>query len=185
MQIADVKMRGQFGAKKWGQFCRNIHKSTCFSILLFAITLSSFGQKITNNIELKKANSILTSFLKVSNKLQYEYNEARESYYYDIDKDGDKDLVSFFTLEGLDGGNNWQYCVAIFIIENSIVKEKDVLLLYGDAMKKYQSGKLLEFKDGYVYYRLFGTDFFTNEKYVETVGITFLKGKIVTKKKRY
>ena len=40
MQIADVKMRGQFRAEKWGQFCRNIQVIPEMSTLLTKASLS-------------------------------------------------------------------------------------------------------------------------------------------------
>lgn len=159
--------------------------------LIFTITFLLFlcpykAQKITSGESLKHANTILNSFLQkklVREKPKPdEYKKARSFYFYDIDDDGDKDLIAFFTLEGFGGGNNWQHYIAIFVMENSKVKVVDDLILFGDAWKKYHDGELVGFKNGYVYYKLYGSDFETDEKIIKTVGITIMRNKIATTK---
>ena len=142
------------------------------------------SQQIQNKTELNFANSVLNDYLKKSliNEAPKpsEYGSARELYLYDIDDDGDKDIIAFYTLEGFGGGNNWQHFITIFVMENSKVKLVDELVLFGDSWKKYHSGELIEFKNGYVYYKLYGSDFETNERIIKTIGITIEKDKIVT-----
>lgn len=147
---------------------------------------SSYSQEINNKTELSFANSVLNSYLQKQlvneNPKPSEYKEARKLFSSDIDDDGDNDLIVFYTLEGFGGGNNWQHYIAIFIMENEKVKLVDDLVLFGDSMKKYHDGELIEFKNGYVYYKLYGTDFETDERIIKTIGITIHKNKIVTTK---
>lgn len=158
---------------------------------LFTITFLLFfysfnAQKITGGESLKNANAILNGYLKKTLAREQpkpsEYREARKLYYYDIDDDGDKDLIAFFTLEGFGGGNNWQHYIAIFVMENNKVKVVDDLVLFGDSWKKYHDGELVGFKNGYVYYKLYGSNFETDEKFIKTVGITIKRNKIATTK---
>jgi len=43
-----------------------------------------------------------------------EYKEARKVLYGDIDGDGDEDAVAQFTVEGMGGGNNYSFELAVF-----------------------------------------------------------------------
>lgn len=43
-----------------------------------------------------------------------EYKEARKILYGDIDGDGDEDAVAQFTVEGMGGGNNYSFELAVF-----------------------------------------------------------------------
>ena len=98
-----------------------------------------------------------------------EYKTARKFMYYDFDGDGDEDLYAFFTLEGFGGGNNWQHYIAIFEIENNLVKAVDDMVLYGDSLKEYNNGEFLKFSNGYVYFRLYGYDWEKQEKFIKTI----------------
>ena len=62
------------------------------------------------------------------------------------------------------------------------MKAVDDLVLFGDAWKKYNDGELIEFKNGYVYYKLYGSEIDTDERIIKTVGITMNRNKIVTTK---
>mgnify|MGYP006167313397 CR=1 FL=1 len=155
--------------------------SLFFSIYMY----SQVGSQ--NQIKLKQVNSILDSYLKKKiineNPKPQEYKTARKFMYYDFDGDGDEDLYAFFTLEGFGGGNNWQHYIAIFEIENNLVKAVDDMVLYGDSLKEYNNGEFLKFSNGYVYFRLYGYDWEKQEKFIKTIGFTFYQKKIVTDKK--
>lgn len=43
-----------------------------------------------------------------------EYKEAEKVLYGDIDGDGDEDAVAQFTIEGMGGGNNYAFYLAVF-----------------------------------------------------------------------
>lgn len=43
-----------------------------------------------------------------------EYKDARKVLYGDIDGDGDEDAVAQFTVEGMGGGNNYSFELAVF-----------------------------------------------------------------------
>lgn len=47
-----------------------------------------------------------------------EYKEARKLFYGDIDGDGDEDAVAQFTVEGMGGGNNYSFELAVFKNDN-------------------------------------------------------------------
>ena len=44
----------------------------------------------------------------------YEYKKARKIVYGDIDGDGNDDAVIQFTIEGVAGGNNYSFYLAVF-----------------------------------------------------------------------
>ncbi len=47
-----------------------------------------------------------------------EYKEARKILYGDLDGDGDEDAAAQFTIEGMGGGNNYGFYLAVFRNEN-------------------------------------------------------------------
>lgn len=47
-----------------------------------------------------------------------EYKEARKIIYGDLDGDGDEDAAAQFTIEGMGGGNNYGFYLAVFRNEN-------------------------------------------------------------------
>lgn len=156
-----------------------------FSLFLSVYLYSQVESQ--NQIKLKQVNSFLDNYLKKkiineSPKPQ-EYKKARKFMFYDFDGDGDEDLYAFFTLEGFGGGNNWQHYIAIFEIENNLVKAVDDMVLYGDSSKEYNNGEFLKFSNGYVYFRLYGYDWEKQEKFIKTIGFTLYQKKIVTDKK--
>jgi hypothetical protein len=51
-----------------------------------------------------------------------EYKEARKIVYGDVDGDGDADAAVQFTIEGMGGGNNYAFYLAIFRNENGKLK---------------------------------------------------------------
>lgn len=157
------------------------------SLLIFAFSLIfTKAQEIKEKKSQDFANKILDNYLKQQlndeNPKPEEFKSAREFYLYDIDDDGDKDLIAFYTLEGFGGGNNWQHSIAIFLLSNFKVKAADDLVLFGDSFKKYHDGELIEFKNGYVYYKLYGVDLETEERIIKTIGITIKRNEIVTTK---
>lgn len=159
-----------------------------FLMLSLFLSLYMNSQKENKNkIDLKQGNAILDSYIKnqiaKEKPKPVEYKSARKIMFYDFDSDGDNDLYAFFTLEGFGGGNNWQHYIAIFEIENNLVKAVDDMVLYGDSLKEYNNGEFLKFSNGYVYFRLYGYDWKTQEKFIKTIGFTLYQKKIVTDKK--
>lgn len=156
--------------------------------LTLAILFSMFvlSQTVKGTNKSSDANLILDNYLKKTfkneNPRPSEYKNARKVMYYDFDADGDEDLYVFFTLEGFGGGNNWQHYLAVFEMENNLVKAVDNMVLFGDSWKKYNNGEFIKFKNGYLYYRLYGYNRETKENFVETIGFTFYKKKIITDK---
>lgn len=51
-----------------------------------------------------------------------EYKEARKILYGDLDGDGDEDAAAQFTIEGMGGGNNYGFYLAVFRNENGKLK---------------------------------------------------------------
>lgn len=51
-----------------------------------------------------------------------EYKEARKIIYGDLDGDGDEDAAAQFTIEGMGGGNNYGFYLAVFKNENGKFK---------------------------------------------------------------
>lgn len=51
-----------------------------------------------------------------------EYKEARKIIYGDLDGDGDEDAAAQFTIEGMGGGNNYGFYLAVFRNENGKLK---------------------------------------------------------------
>lgn len=51
-----------------------------------------------------------------------EYKEARKIIYGDLDGDGDEDAAAQFTIEGMGGGNNYAFYLAVFRNENGKLK---------------------------------------------------------------
>lgn len=51
-----------------------------------------------------------------------EYKEARKILYGDLDGDGDEDAAAQFTIEGMGGGNNYAFYLAVFRNENGKLK---------------------------------------------------------------
>lgn len=51
-----------------------------------------------------------------------EYKEARKIIYGDLDGDGDEDAAAQFTIEGMGGGNNYGFYLAVFKNENGKLK---------------------------------------------------------------
>lgn len=156
-----------------------------FTIICLSLKYNAQTRIVTGSNFLN-ANKILNSYIlnkymKNENPKPSEYKSARKFFSYDIDQDGDNDLIAFFTLEGFGGGNNWQHYISIFVIENKKIKVADDLVLYGDMFKEYHDGELVGFKNGYVYYKLYGEDN-NGDRKINTIGITIYKNKIATNK---
>ena len=83
-----------------------------FVIFTFCLVFIN-AQKIKDKKQLDNANTILNNYIKKQLKNEKpkpsEFKSARKLYRYDIDDDGDKDIIAFYTLEGFGGGNNWQH----------------------------------------------------------------------------
>lgn len=162
-------------------------KKTFLVAFLSLLFSSLYGQRVKDPAELKSANEILQNYLTVLLENEeikpYEYEEAREFIYHDINGDGEKDLAAFFTLEAFGGGNNWQHILAIFILKDGEVTEVDDLILFGDSWKKYRDGELVGFKNGYIYYKLYERPRGNDKEYdslYRVLGISMKDGKIVT-----
>lgn len=154
-------------------------------VVLCSLVISLRAQEIKNKTELVTANATVNNYLKKLIAKEegpgpVEYREARKLYHYDINQDGEKDLVAFYTLESYGGGNNWGHCIAIFIMEKGRVKAVDNFTLFGDAWKVYHDGELVGFKNGFVHYKLYGVDRITRENFSKNIGFTMKNSKIVT-----
>lgn len=76
-----------------------------------------------------------------------EYKEARKIIYGDLDGDGDEDAAAQFTIEGMGGGNNYTFYLAVFKNENgkftAVTDEVVGGKLNRDIeFKKIESGKM-------------------------------------------
>jgi hypothetical protein len=68
----------------------------------------------------KTINRYIAGVAKVSGAS--EYKKARKIIYGDIDGDADADATVQFTIEGIDGGNNYTFYLAVFRNENGKLK---------------------------------------------------------------
>lgn len=110
-------------------------------LLIFACVLSGYlsranAEQIETSARASKKTNSATSLDKVAAQKiinRYiagvartsgasEYREARKILYGDIDGDGDADAAVQFTIEGMGGGNNYAFYLAVFRNENGKLK---------------------------------------------------------------
>lgn len=77
-----------------------------------------------------------------------EYKEARKIMYGDLDGDGDEDSAAQFTIEGMGGGNNYAFYLAVFRNENGKLKAVTDDAIGGKlnrdvSFTKIENGKML------------------------------------------
>ena len=100
----------------------------------------------------KVINRYLAGVAKVSDASEYE--EARKIIYGDLDGDGDEDAAAQFTIEGMGGGNNYGFYLAVFRNENGKLKgvTDDVIggkLNRDVTFTKIENGKMFFYTKGY------------------------------------
>lgn len=83
-----------------------------------------------------------------------EYKEARKIIYGDLDGDGDEDAAAQFTIEGMGGGNNYGFYLAVFRNENGKLKGVTDDAIGGKLNRdvtftKIENGKMLFDTKGY------------------------------------
>lgn len=110
-------------------------------LLIFACVLSGYpssasAKQIENSASASRKTNPATRFDKVAAQKiinRYiagvartsgasEYKEARKIVYGDVDGDGDADAAVQFTIEGMGGGNNYAFYLAVFRNENGKLK---------------------------------------------------------------
>lgn len=81
-------------------------------------------EQITVALDKKEGQKVIDRYIagvaKVSDAS--EYKEARKIIYGDLDGDGDEDAAAKFTIEGMGGGNNYAFYLAVFRNENGKLK---------------------------------------------------------------
>ena len=77
-----------------------------------------------------------------------EYKEARKIIYGDLDGDGDEDAAAQFTIEGMGGGNNYGFYLAVFKNDNGKLTAVTDTAIGGKlnrdvSFTKIENGKML------------------------------------------
>lgn len=63
-----------------------------------------------------------------------EYRKARTTHIVDVDGDGQQDAIVFFTIEGRDGGNNFESYFAVLKGQSSAFLMQDVVQIGGGGL---------------------------------------------------
>ena len=74
----------------------------------------------TQLIDKTQSEQVIDRYIKGVAKVSdaAEYEEARKIIYGDLDGDGDEDAAAQFTIEGMGGGNNYGFWLAVFKNDN-------------------------------------------------------------------
>lgn len=111
--------------------------------------LFAFPQSIS--AQTSAAQKTINAYIRKEAKSQNaaEYREARKLLFGDVDKDGDKDAIVQYTIEGMGGGNSFAQILAIFTNRNGVYKfatEEVVGGKFGDrtsTLMNVNDGKIL------------------------------------------
>jgi hypothetical protein len=108
-----------------------------------SILLVSCGDKSSNKVE-KAEDRIdaIVSRIKGSDAQAYEYNKARKYHFIDIDGDGNKDVVSFFTIEGVGGGNSYTFYMSVLLHNNGKLSELGTIVVGGKGRRSVNFDKV-------------------------------------------
>ena len=107
-------------------------------------------------LDKEEAQKVIERYLagvaKVSDAV--EYKEARKIIYGDLDGDGDEDAAAQFTIEGMGGGNNYGFYLAVFRNENGKLKGVTDDVIGGKmnrdvSFTKVENGKMFFDTKGY------------------------------------
>ncbi|QSA96295.1 hypothetical protein [Methylococcus sp. EFPC2] len=71
-----------------------------------------------------------------------EYAEARKIHVLDVDGDGVKDVVAFFTVEGFDGGNNYHFYLSVLRGRPGSLAEAGTLKIGGKGWRHIDFDRL-------------------------------------------
>lgn len=71
-----------------------------------------------------------------------EYAKARKYHFLDIDDDGIKDVVSFFTIEGSGGGNNYFFYMTVLLNKKGKISELGTIEVGGKGMRDVNFDKV-------------------------------------------
>lgn len=161
-------------------------KDSIISELANQLKNQNKSSKTINYLEKNKI-SIVDNYIKSKIKKldvdsrPYEYEEARNFIFHDLDSDGVEELLAFYTLEGFGGGNNWQHYLAIFKVINDKHIFIDERIIYGDVWGfKYQSGELIKKDKNKLVFKVYGSSINNDTGYEEMV-IMFINNTLVLK----
>src|ERR1700678_3701652 len=112
-------------------------------LVLFILALLgerlAFSQSTTSTASrLQKADSaVVTKFIsgQVAQIGGEEYSGARQIVTGDIDRDGASDLAVLYTIEGVEGGNNYTQYLAVFLRRDGQLHPVDHIAIGGKGSK--------------------------------------------------
>lgn len=117
-------------------------------IIAFSIALMSFNSLHVSakNNDLTVVDNLIRDQVKKGGGT--EYKDARKMLYGDLNQDGQIDLTVYYSIEGIDGGNNHFEYVSVFLANNGVLKPTTSVEVGGDGL--YRQVSLVAVKNNYI-----------------------------------
>lgn len=118
-------------------------------LLLLLVCASSSVPGAVPEAEASKSVDAIAKRLKGSDPYAAEYLGARRIHWLDVSGDGKDDVVALFTMEGMRGGNNYLFYMAVLLSEKGSLVEQKTLQIGGKSLRMldfdsvtFQAGRL-------------------------------------------